>query len=359
MSKLEAIRGRAEALGLWATLAPLALPGEARLAFATWLDAGRHAGMAYLARTREARLYPERAFPWAKSVLVLAAPYAFPEPPVPEGGLRAGRVARYAWTRDYHLALEAALSELVAFARSLGVRAKGYVDYGPLLEGPLAAAAGIGWQGRNTLILKEGFGSYLLLAVLLLELEAPPAPEVPFRCGRCTRCLSACPTGALDARGLDANRCISYWTIETRSPIPLELWDAFGDWLFGCDDCQEACPWNRFAPRVGYWRGFRPEPELAHPDLWDFVRLSNRAFARKYGDTAFARVGRPGMARNAIRLLGVLEHPALIAYLEAAEADPSPAVRKAAAQAYFRLGRPRLLDDPDPGVRAFARELFG
>ena len=359
MSKLEALRKRAEALGLWAQAAPLRVPEEHQGRFAVWLSAGRHAGMRYLERTKDARLHPERAFPWAKSVLVLAAPYAFPELPVPEGGLRIGRVARYAWTRDYHRALEAALLELENEARRLGLLAKGYVDYGPLLEGPLGAAAGLGWIGKNTLLLREGFGSYLLLAALLTDAEAEPAPPAPTRCGRCTRCLFACPTGALDARGLDANRCISYWTIETRAPIPLELWDAFGEWLFGCDDCQIACPWNRFAGEAGYWRGFSPEPGLAHPDLWDFVRLSNQGFAKKYGDTAFARPGRAGMARNAIRLLGALGHEALEAYLEAASKDPSPTVRKAAAQAFFRLGTPRLLDDPDPGVRALARGLFG
>lgn len=359
MSKLGELKRRAEALGLWAEAAPLGIEEAERRRFSAWLTAGRHAGMAYLVRTKEARLHPERAFPWAKSVLVLAAPYAFPEMPLPKGGLRVGRVARYAWTRDYHRTLEAVLAELEHTARHLGLQAKGYVDHGPLLEGALASAAGLGWIGKNTLVLREGFGSYLLLAVLLTDAEAEPKAPAPPRCGTCTRCLAACPTGALDAEGLDANRCISYWTIETRSPIPLSLWEAFGDWLFGCDDCQIACPWNRFAGNGGYWRGFSPEPELAHPDLWDFLRLSNRAFSRKYGDTAFARPGRAGMARNAIRLLWALGHEAFEAYLEAAARDSSPTVRKAAAQGFFRLEKPRLLDDPDPEVRAFARGLWG
>jgi len=355
MPKLDALIDAAERLGLWAGFAPLKVPPDLARFYLSWLEAGRHAGMRYLERTLKARTDPRSAFPWAKGALVLAAPYAFPEPPVPKGGLRVGRVARYAWTRDYHRALEAALMELEATARGLGFQAKGYVDYGPLWEGPLAVQAGLGWMGKNTLVLREGFGSYQLLAVLLIDRPVPETEPPPPRCGSCQRCWRACPTGALDALGLDANRCISYWTIETRAPIPMEHWEAFGPWLFGCDDCQIACPWNRFAKR--YWQGFAPEPELAHPDLWAFL-TSNKVFARRYGDTAFARPGRAGMARNAIRVLSVLEHEALPDYLAAAERDPSPTVRKAAAQAYRRLGKRRLLDDPDPEVRAFARALW-
>ncbi len=357
--KLERLVGHARALGLEARAVPLRIPERDRRRFALWLAEGRHAGMAYLERTKMARLHPEKAFPWARGALILAAPYAFPELPVPPGGLRVGRVARYAWTRDYHAALEDALSELVALARSLGLRARGYVDHGPLHEVALARAAGLGWVGRNTLLLREGVGSYLLLAVLLLDLPTPEVDPAPDRCGTCTRCRLSCPTGALDGRGLDARRCISYWTIEVRGPFPIELWNAFGDWLFGCDDCQEVCPWNRFSSKLGYWRGFLPEPGLAHPDLWDFVRLSNRGFQRYYGTSAFSRPGRVGMARNAIRLLYALGHREFEAYLEAAAADPSPVLRKVAGQGFFLLGRPRLLDDPDPEVAAFVRALWG
>ena len=356
---MEALLVAAKKEGLIASLAPLSIEDEDRARYDAWLAAGMAAGMEYLARTREARLFPERAFPWAKSALVVAAPYYFPEQEVPKGGLRLGRVARYAWTRDYHLTLGEAVARLEERARRLGLRAKGYVDHGPVMEGVLARAAGLGFLGKNTLLIRPGLGSYLLLGVVLLDYELKDFPEeVPSRCGSCTRCLSTCPVAALGPFGLDARRCISYWTIETRKPIPPELWDAFGDWLFGCDDCQEACPWNRFAERGGYWRGFAPEPELAHPDLWDFLRLSNRAFEKKYAGTAFLRPGRAGMARNAIRLLAATRHEALSDYLEAAAKDPSPLVRMAAAAGFYRLGKERLLDDPDPRVRAYARGLW-
>jgi len=348
----------ARRLGLAAAWTPLGLTREDRIAFDRWLVSGRQAGMDYLRRTRAARLYPERAFPWAKSALLVAADYSYPDPGVPAGGLRVGRVARYAWARDYHLALGKALDELVRLAKGLGLLARGYVDHGPLLETALARQAGLGWVGRNTLLITEGVGSYRLLGVLLTSLSVEPSPPAPDRCGRCTACRVACPTGALDALGLDARRCLSYWTIEYRGVWPLWVWERLEGWLFGCDLCQVACPWNRFAAARAAWPGFSPEPELAHPDLWDFLRRSGRAFARAYAGTAFLRPGRAAMVRNALGVLYSQGHEALEAYLEGAALDPSPRVRMAAAQGYFLLGRQRLVDDPDPEVAAFARGLW-
>ncbi len=356
--RARALEAAAAGLGLEAAWTPLEVDAAERRAYRAWLAAGRHAGMAYLARTQDARLAPRRAFPWARSALVVAASYAYPDPGPPPGGLRVGRVARYAWTRDYHLALGAAVGALVRRAHALGLEARGYVDHGPVAETLLARRAGLGWIGRNTLLLAEGRGSYRLLGVVLTPLEVAPGPRAPERCGRCTACLAACPTGALDALGLDARRCLSYWTIEHRGPWPLELWRENAGWLFGCDLCQTACPWNRFAEERPPWPGFSPEPELAHPDLWDFLRLSGRAFARAYAGTAFLRPGRPGLVRNALGVLYSQRHGAFEAYLEAAAADPSPRVRRAAAQGFFLLGRRRLLDDPDPAVAAFARRLW-
>ncbi len=356
-ARAEALLAKAEGLGLAAAWAPLGLSQEERAAFRRWLAAGRHAGMAYLERTAEARTRPERAFPWAKSVLVVAASYAYADPGVPPGGLRVGRVARYAWAPDYHRVLGAALARLEAEARTLGLRAKAYVDTGPLIETFLARRAGLGWVGRNTLLLSQDRGSTRLLGVLLTSLAAAAAEPAPARCGRCTACFLACPTGALDARGLDARRCLSYWTIEHRGPFPLGLWAEVGEWLFGCDLCQDACPWNRFAREP--WPELRPDPELAHPDLWAFLRLSGRGFARRYQASAFLRPGRAGMVRNALAVLYATGHGAFEAYLEAASRDPSPKVRMSAAQGGFLIGRRLLLDDPDPAVAAFARGLWG
>ena len=358
MDPAGALAARAERLGLLAGWSGLSLPGGFATEYLDWLAEGRHAGMDYLRRTAAARVDPARAFPWARSALVVAAPYFFPELDPPPGGLRVGRVARYAWSRDYHRALGAALAELEAYARELGLRARGYVDHGPLPEVALARGAGLGWVGRNTLIVREGAGSYWLLGVLLVSLEVSPPPAAPERCGACFACGLACPGGALGPWGLDARRCVSYWTIEHRGPIPAERWGEIGGWLFGCDLCQEACPWNRFAPRAGYWRRLEPEPELAHPDLWEFLDLSGRGFLRRFGDTAFARAGRAGMVRNAIVVLHNLGHPELEPYLLRAAADPSPGVRMAAAQGFWRLGVERLTDDPDPRVAGFARSLW-
>jgi epoxyqueuosine reductase len=310
--------------------------------------------MAYLEPPE--RFHPRRRFPWAKSALLLYAPYAYPDPGLPPGGLRRGRVARYAWVRDYHLLLGAVLGELEGVARGLGLPAKGYVDHGPLPERTLAALSGTGWIGRSGYFLSQAFGVHAFLGVLLtpLEVEAPPLHQN--RCGRCTRCLAACPTGALLGDGtLDARRCVSYLTIEHKGLIPPSLWPGIGDWLFGCDLCGEACPWERFGK---VWRGFRPEPGLAHPDLLDFFRLSGRAFQRKYAGTAFLRAGRARMARNA---LIVLFHLGLGERLfwEAAQ-DPSPLVRRTALQALHLLGKPLdpFLKDPDPRVREEALLLL-
>ncbi|RMH55149.1 MAG: tRNA epoxyqueuosine(34) reductase QueG, partial [Deinococcus-Thermus bacterium] len=182
----------------------------------------------------------------------------------------------------------------------------------------------------------------------------------PDRCGACARCLGGCPTGALLGDGtLDARRCISYWTIEHRGTIPLELWSGLGDWLFGCDVCQEVCPWNRKAR--AFWAGFSPEADLAYPNLLDFFELSSRAFERRYAGTAFLRPGRTRMARNALVVLSNLAYPELLPLALKAAQDVNPVVRATAAQALARLGERALLErffqDPDPKVAGVARGL--
>ena len=348
---------RARELGLlyaWAPLSPL--PGaEGR--FLAWLEAGRHGGMAYLAKGKEERFRPWERFPWTKSALLLFAPYAYGDPGKPPGGLRVGLVARYAWTRDYHLLLGEGLRSLEGLARSLGVEARGYVDHGPLPERALAVLSGAGWVGKSGMFLSQAFGVHAFIGVLLTSLQVEAPPLHPSRCGTCARCLPACPTGALLGDGtLDARLCVSYLTVEHKGFIPPNLWPGMGAWLLGCDLCQEACPWTRFGQ---VWPGFRPEPELAHPDLLDFFRLSGRAFAKKYAGTAFLRPGRARMARNALIVLSNLGlGEALMA--EAAQ-DPSPLVRRTALHALFRAGRPPegFLKDPDPLVRAEALALLG
>ncbi|WP_337843986.1 tRNA epoxyqueuosine(34) reductase QueG [Thermus sp.] len=321
--------------GLFPAWAPLDLPEGAKARYRAWIGAGRHAGMAYLARGVEERLTPRRRFPQAESALLLFAPYAHEDPGTPRGGLRVGRVARYAWSRDYHLVLGESLARLEGVARGLGVWAKGYVDHGPLPERALAALSGAGWIGKSGMFLSSLFGVHAFIGVLLTALEVEPPPPHPNRCGRCARCLPACPTGALLGEGtLEAGRCVSYLTIEHKGLIPEAFWEGMGDWLFGCDLCQAVCPWGRFGKA---WERLRPEPELAHPDLLDFFRLSGRAFGRKYRGTAFLRAGRARMARNALIVLANLGLGEKL--MEEALRDPHPLVRRTALRALHRLGR--------------------
>nr|WP_301336525.1 tRNA epoxyqueuosine(34) reductase QueG [Thermus scotoductus] len=246
---------------------------------------------------------------------------------------------------------------LEGLARSLGVEAKGYVDHGPIPERTLAALTGMGWIGKSGMFLSQGFGVHAFIGVLLTSLEVEAPFPNPGRCGRCTRCLVSCPTGALLGDGtLDARVCVSYLTVEHKDFIPPALWPGMGDWLLGCDLCQEVCPWERFGK---VWQGFRPEPELAHPNLEEFFRLSGRAFQRKFGDTAFARPGRTRMARNALIVLSNLGLGEDL--LREAAKDPHPLVRRTALHALFLagLGIERFLRDPDEGIRAEASVLLG
>ncbi|WP_114312744.1 tRNA epoxyqueuosine(34) reductase QueG [Thermus caldifontis] len=349
----EALRER----GLFYAWAPLALPEEAEGRFRRFLAEGRHGGMAYLAKGVEARFHPKRRFPWAQSALLLFAPYAYPDPGVPPGGLRVGRVARYAWVRDYHRLLGEELRALEALAQSLGVQARGYVDHGPIPERTLAALTGVGWIGKSGMFLSPALGVHTLMGVLLTSLVVEVAPLHPNRCGRCTRCLVSCPTGALLGDGtLDARVCVSYLTVEYKGFIPPAVWPGIGEWLLGCDLCQEVCPWDRFGK---VWRGFRPEPELAHPNLEEFFCLSGRGFQRKFGDTAFARPGRARMARNALIVLSNLGLGEGL--MEVAAKDPHPLVRRTALHALHRVGKPieGFLQDPNGEVQAEALFLLG
>lgn len=302
-----------------------------------WLTDGRAAGLEYMARGVERRADPGLSLAGALSALVLGASHAHPEPPIPEGGLRVGRVARYAWSRDYHLALQEPLLALVDLARTLRVGARAYTDHGPVLERGLAARAGLGWRSRSSQIVSQKLGGFVTLAVVLADLTAPPtAPEHPDRCGRCTTCVTACPTAAIGPdRSVDARLCLSYWTIEHRGPIPWSIRPLLGDHLFGCDDCVACCPWTVRAGSLSSL--LRPEPELAHPDLGAFFGTSNRAFGRSFAGTAFERPGRKGMARNAALVIGNFGRSDGLPLLEAGLADDAYTVREASAWAVGRL----------------------
>jgi epoxyqueuosine reductase len=352
-----ALQEEAETRGFIVAWAPIELPAAVRERYDAWIDARHHATMGELARAIEVRQDPRPRFGWAKSVLVLAAPHAFPDPGTPANGFRIGRVARVFWIREQDWVqrlVQPHLEELKALCHELGGRCRDYVDQGPLPLRSHAANAGLGSIGRNGMLIRPGLGSYLTLAVLLTSFEVEAASPERDVCGRCVKCVRRCPTGALLGDGtLDANRCTSYWTTQHPGLVPQNVWSGIGDWVFGCDLCQEVCPWNARAER--FWKGYEPEPELAHPDLRDFFSAYGTSFGEKYGESSFERAGRGRMARNALIVArNTNEGDALTLGRLGAE-DVDPLVRATAAQALAGLGdtrtTERLLEDPAPAVR--------
>ena len=337
-----------------------AAPRPAEVAgYQDWLSSGRHAGMDYLTRQLPRRADLASSLAGVGSVLVLGVSHAFAPQPMPVGGVRLGRVARYAWTPDYHAQLEPLLERLKQEAASLSVRARGYVDHGPVMERALAGRAFPGWQGRSGMLLSTSLGAFTTLAALLTDLPASPEPPThPDRCGTCRRCIAACPTDAIGPdRLIDARVCLSALTIEHRGPLPWELRPSLGEWLFGCDLCSEICPWSVRAGPLA--KLFVPDPQLARPDLLRFFGCSEREFQRQFGHTAFARPRRKGMARNAVNVVGNDPAGRGREVLCLASADPAWEVREAAAWAWGQWQvwseAERLLHDPQPEVAAAAR----
>lgn len=277
---------------------------RAGAALTRWLEGGLHGEMRYMERQAPVRREPARAWPEARSAIVVLDNY-YQANAEPAPG--RGRVARYALGDDYHSVMSAKLEQLAArlVAVAGGGRFRAYVDAGPLPERELARRAGLGWIGKNTMLIRPGVGSFTFIGALLTDLEF--APDEPFeadRCGTCRRCLDACPTGAFpEPRVLDATRCISYLTIEARGAIPQPLKPMVGDRLFGCDVCQDVCPWNvRFAEPTCESR-YLARPASEWPTLVEIVAMTERAFDEAFGETAFERAGRSGLARNAAVLL--------------------------------------------------------
>jgi epoxyqueuosine reductase QueG len=254
---------------------------------------------------------------------------------------------------------------LMELARRLGIRARDSVDQGPLPLNLYAVASGTFWRGRNAMPLSPALGGRVALACLLTDVPAPAPASHENRCASCRRCVGGCPTGALLGDGrVDLNRCISYWTTRHQDVLPVDRWPEVGSWLFGCDLCLDACPWNERAERLAQtWPGFRAEPGLAHPDLTDFLALPGPEFARRYAATAFERAGRSRLARNALVVLANGGDPAHHGLMALAAGDRAPLVRATAAQALAVVGERRraepLLRDPDRSVRDAARAALG
>ncbi|HET7380303.1 MAG TPA: tRNA epoxyqueuosine(34) reductase QueG [Gaiellales bacterium] len=270
-----------------------------------WLEAGYAGTMTYLHRQRALRKDPRLIMPEARVAVVTLTNYWHGGTEASSAG--AAQVAQYAWSTDYHRIIGPRLDELAAVIAELvpGAHTKTYVDAGPVPERELAQRAGLGWIGKNTMLIDPAIGSFTFIGTVLTD--AALEPDAPFdadRCGTCRACLDACPTAAFPAAHvLDARRCISYLTIEHRGAFTTTERQQVGEWLFGCDICQDVCPWNvRFAGATTD-REFASRPDTAHPDPAELLRLDDAAFASRYGDTAFERPGVKGMRRNAEAVL--------------------------------------------------------
>jgi epoxyqueuosine reductase len=304
------------------------------------LARGWQADMAWLQTQRAERLDPGRLLPGARSVVALALSYRGPEQPEPAAG--EGRVARYARGRDYHGVMKRKLKLLLAdlSARDPAARFFPSADVAPVMEKAWAERAGLGWVGKNGCLITPRHGSWVLLATVLTDLELAPDAPHPERCGTCEACLPACPTGAIPEPGyVDAGRCLSFWTIERRGPIPEVMAGRLGGWAFGCDDCQACCPWNAAVPPDA-------DPELlpregqAALGLEGLLALTEAEYARRFHGTALARARLDGLQRNAALLAGQSGDPRWVPLLRPLLASPHDGVRAAAAWALERLRGP-------------------
>lgn len=319
-------------------------PPEHVREFVEWLDEGRAGEMAWLDRNKERRVDPQRVLPGARSVIVLAMNYWQGANEKAER-TNTGRIARYAWGDDYHHLIEAKLRKLDDFLKSCGGTQRCYVDTGPMLERDFAAKAGAGWHGKSTMLINPQLGTWFFLAEILTTLVLEPDPEQADRCGRCTRCITACPTGAItEPHRLDARRCISYLTIELKGSIPIELRTLIGDRIYGCDDCLTACPWNRFA-QVSHETAFAARPATAAMALADYLALDDERFRALFHKSPIKRIKRRGLLRNVCVALGNTGTLRDLPALERAANDPEPLIAEHARWAIQRI-RERFAAEP-------------
>ena len=309
--------------------------------FRSWLERGFAGEMSWMERRADAYSHPEHVLPEVRSVVMLATNYKSCDPV--SGTSTEGRVSRYAWgATDYHDLLRSRMRGLSNFLRKsvAGSRSRGVVDTAPLLERDFARLAGLGWFGKNTLLINRWKGSWVFLSALLTTVELiSSVPHESAHCGTCTRCLEACPTDAFpEPYVLDARKCIAYLNIELRDqPIPFALRDGMGEWLFGCDICQDVCPWNRKAPADASG-DFESRQDLRPADCIALLDLGEEQFARRFRGTPLERTGRNAVLRNAAIVLGNSADVANVPALSRAARDTSPLVRGAAVWALGRTG---------------------
>jgi epoxyqueuosine reductase len=342
------LKEAARALGFELTGACPAISPNGATRLGEWLGRGYAGEMNYIADRRVAYEHPRHVLDGVQSILMLGLPYRTEEPR--RAGQGQGRISRYAWgPDDYHDLIHQKLRRLIGAVNDIapGARARGVVDTAPLLEREFAQLAGLGWIGKHTLLINKPAGSYFFLAALLID--QPLVYDEPFaadHCGTCRACLDACPTQAFPQPGvLDATRCISYLTIELRGPIPIDLRAGVGDWVFGCDVCQDVCPWNQHAiaggsgsPRDAAPGDFQPREGANPVDLLALFALDDEGFRRRYRHTPLWRAKRRGILRNAAIVLGNQRDRSATPVLAKALADAEPLVRGASAWALGRIG---------------------
>ncbi len=339
-----AIRQRALALGFDDCRFTAADAPASAAQFQNWLAQNNHGEMAYLERNAPKRTDPQKILPGAKSVIALAASYEISNFKPQIRNPKSGIVARYARFDDYHDVLGERLKSLAEFVNQLGgaeMRSLWYVDTGPLLERDLAQRAGLGFVGKHTNLISRKLGNWIFLSEIITTLELEPdAPEKNY-CGKCSRCISACPTNAITAPfQLDARRCISYLTIELKGSIPIEFRKAIGNRIYGCDDCLAACPWNRFA-REGKLMKSHARKDLDQPDLVGLLSLDEKEFKSRFAGSPILRTKRRGLLRNVCVALGNTGDASTLPALEKSAHDAEPLIAEHAQWAIEQIASRR------------------
>jgi epoxyqueuosine reductase len=338
------IREEAQRLGFFKMGIASARPLPRIEHFNAWLERGFHGAMSYMERQAPKRENPGLVLANVRTILVAAMNYYGMEfsaiHPL------KGRISRYARGDDYHGILMGRLRELLNFIKSRIPSVQGlcYVDTGPVMEKTWGAETALGWLGKHTNIITRSRGSWLFLGVILLDSEIESDSREKDYCGNCSRCISACPTGAIVAPYvIDARFCISYLTIELRGPIPRSLRSSIGNRIFGCDDCQDACPWNRFATKTSEI-GFRPRQESLAPELRDLIRINSRDFKKNFDNSPILRATRNGFVRNVAVALGNSQSNEAVPALKTALCDESPLVRSHAAWGLGQIATEQAID---------------